>query len=127
MLAHNTTAPRPYYAACELRMWSADKKMDRKARGSHATGVERGDRKLTKPLPPTSRGVGVVEPRSTARGEARPAFAHDTSTPSPHCVARVLCGRLVLAPRRESAWAARHGIQTQCRQHKKSLEGQDDW
>ena len=59
-----------------------------------------------------SRGVGAVKPRPTVRRGARPAFAHDTSTPSPHCVARVLCGRLVLAPRSESAWATSHGIQT---------------
>jgi len=47
-------------------------------------------------------------------GEERPALGHNTTTPSPHCVARVLRGRSVGTPHGvESARATNHGIRAQ--------------
>ena len=73
----------------------------REARGPRAAKCVRGDHDLSKPVPPTCRGVGAVEPRPATRGRARPALAHNTTTPSPHCAARVLHGRSVETPQGE--------------------------
>ena len=46
---------------------------------------KRPDHNISRPVPPTCRGVGVVELRPMARGGARLALGHITNTPSPHC------------------------------------------
>ena len=90
--------PQHNHAKCALRgacsvggdRYSAGQK----ARGPRATRFERGDYNLLKFARPTCLGVGAFEPRPTAWGGTRPALAHNTTTPSPHCAARVLRGRL---------------------------------
>ena len=54
----------------------------RSARGPCGTGFESFDHVVLKSQPPTCRVVGEVEPRRTAWGEARPALAAKTTTPS---------------------------------------------
>ena len=83
----------------------------RSARGSRATGVKRGDYDVSKPQPPTWRGVGEEEPRPTAWGGARRALAAKTTTPSPPARACSVGGRPVLHGAKR-ARAARHGSQT---------------
>ena len=60
-------------------------------------------------LPPTWRGVGAEEPRPTARGGVRPAFAAKTTTPSPPVRACSVGGRPVFYGVRRTR-AARHGV-----------------
>ena len=52
----------------------------RKARGPHVTVFERNTYGLPKPVPPTYRGAGAVELRSTGYGGARPALFQSTTT-----------------------------------------------
>ena len=70
----------------------------REARGSRVEGFEYGGHDLPKPVPPTRRGVGAVEPGPTARGGARHALAHNTTTPSLHWTEHILRGRSAEAP-----------------------------
>ena len=65
----------------------------RSARGPRATGVERCGHDVSKPQPPTWRGVGEEEPRPTAWGGARRALAAKTTTPSPPARACSVGGR----------------------------------
>ena len=68
----------------------------KRMRAAHFTGLERGGHGLLKPVPSACRDVGAVEPWPTAWGGTHLALAHTTTTPtSPHCAARVLCGRSV--------------------------------
>ena len=99
-VGHNTTTPSPHCAVRMLRGMSADTPRDESARAAR-TGFERGDNALPKPVPPTCRGVGAVEPRPTAWGGARPALAHNTTTPSPRTARRVLHGRSADTPQGE--------------------------
>ena len=98
MFGHNTTTPRRQDRT--LAPWAVGRySMRRNAHKPRATEFGRGDYELSRAVPPTGRGVCAVEPRLKAWGEARPALGHDTTTPSPHCVVRVLCGRPADAPR----------------------------
>ena len=81
----------------------------RSARGPRATGFESYGHDVSKPQPPTWRGVGEEEPRPTAWGGARPALAAKTTTPSPPARACSVGGRPVLHGAKR-ARAARHGI-----------------
>ena len=83
----------------------------RSARGPRATGVKRGGHDVSKPQPPTWRGVGEEEPRPTAWGGARRALAAKTTTPSPPARACSVGGRPVLHGAKR-ARVARHGNQT---------------
>ena len=83
----------------------------RSARGSRATEVRRGGHGVSKPQPPTCRGVGEEEPRPTAWGGARPALAAKTTTPSPPARKGSVGGRPVLHGAKR-ARAARHGSRT---------------
>ena len=80
----------------------------RSARGPRATGVERCGYDVSKPQPPTWRGVGEEEPQPTAWGGARRALAAKTTTPSPPARACSVGGRPVLHGAKR-ARAARHG------------------
>ena len=82
-----TTQPRQVCTALrELRWQSADTLWGIKRAGH--TELECADHDIPKPVPPTCRGVGVVDSRPMARGRVRLALAHNTTTPSPNCVAR---------------------------------------
>ena len=82
-----TTQPRQVRTARrELRRQSADTPWDVKRAGH--TELERAGHDIPKPVPPTCRGVAVVDSRPMARGGARVALVHNTTTPSPHCAAR---------------------------------------
>ena len=79
-------------------------------------GIRRRWYGLSKPVPLTYHGVDAVEPRPTARGRARPALAHNTTTPSPHCathapweVDRYCTGRIARAPRATGLEGGRRG------------------
>ena len=82
----------------------------RSARGPRATGVKRRYHDVSKPQPPTWRGVGEEEPRPTAWGGARRALAAKTTTPSPPARACSVGGWPVLHGAKR-ARAARHGSQ----------------
>ena len=69
--------------------------MRRKGRGPRATGSERGGLYLLTRVRSTCHGDDALEPWPTALGEACPKIGHNTTMPSPHCAARVLCGRPV--------------------------------
>ena len=68
------------------------------ARAPHATGLNRDGYEGSKPQPPTGRGVGAKEPRSTARGGARRELDAQTTAPSAQRAERVLCGRAAGSP-----------------------------
>ena len=113
-LAHNTTTPGLHCAA--HTPWAVGRYSTRRnARGPRATEFERGDHELSVSVPPTCRDVGAVEPWPTVWRGVRPALAYNTTTPSPHCAARVVRGRSTGRPiihGAKSAQAARHGIRT---------------
>ena len=98
-LAAKTTTPSPPARACSVG--GRPVSTGRSARGPRGTGFERFGYEVSKPQPPTWRGVGEEEPRPTAWGGARPALAAKTTTPSPPA-ARVLRGRLAGSPRGEA-------------------------
>ena len=79
------------------------------ARGEHGAGFGSYSHEYSKPQPPTWRGVGEEEPRPTLWGEARPALAAKTTTPSPPASACSVGGRPVLHGAKR-AGGARHGI-----------------
>ena len=95
----------------------------RRVRGPGAMGPVRGVHEVSKPVPPTSRGVGALEPWPMAWGRAHPALAHNTTTPSAHCAERAPWWSTGSA-RRKSAQVACHGtrkrwlknVRSQCRQ-----------
>ena len=60
----------------------------RSARGPRATELERFGYFVSKPQPPTWRGVGEEEPFPKAWGRARPALAAKITTPSPQRAVR---------------------------------------
>ena len=87
-LAHDTTTPSPHCAA--RAPWAFGRYSTRRyACEPRATGLEREGYGGSKLVPPTYRGVGAMEPRLTAWRGARPALAHSSTTPTPHCAARV--------------------------------------
>ena len=60
----------------------------RRVHGPGTTRARRGVYEVSKPLLPTSCGVGAVEPQPMAWGRAHLALAHNTTTPSAHCAER---------------------------------------
>ena len=75
MLAHSTTTPNPHFAA--RAPWAVGRySTGQKARRPHAIGLERGSRDLSKPVPPTCRGVGAVDLRSMVWGDIGPQHNH---------------------------------------------------
>ena len=66
---------------------------ERSALKPRGTGFGCSDYDLYIPLPPIWRGVGVVEPRPTARDGARPVLAVKTTTRSPPARACSVGGR----------------------------------
>ena len=81
----------------------------RSARGPRGPGVGSYGRGVSKPQPPTWRGVGEEEPRPTAWGGARPALAAKTTTPSPPARTCSVGGLLVIHGANR-AGGTRHGI-----------------
>ena len=81
-------------------------------RGSRGSAFERGGHNRSKTESPTCRGVGAIEPWPTTWRGACSELGHNTTTPSPNCVARVLRGRSANTARGESARAGRHDFQT---------------
>ena len=79
-----------------------------------AMGFKRGEKELSRTVPPTSRGVDAVEPRPAAWKGARPALTHNANTPiakSALLGTRSVGGRPILHEAK-SARDARHGIRT---------------
>ena len=81
-------------------------------RGPRGSAFERGGHNRSKTESPTCRGVGAIEPWPTTWRGACSELGHNTTTPSPNCVARVLRGRSANTARGESARAGRHDFQT---------------
>ena len=89
--------------------WAAGRfSTGRSARGLCATGAESFGCVVSKPQPPTWRGVAEEEPQPTAWDETRPALAAKTTTPSPPARACSVGGRPVLHEAKR-ARAVRHG------------------
>ena len=95
----------------------------RSARGPRATEFKPFGYDLSKPQPPTWRGVVEEEPRATVCGGARPALATQTTTPSPP--ARTCSvGRSAGSPRGEAnAGRAPRNSKTRLRRFKAAANG----
>ena len=102
---HITTTSNSLCAAHVLRGSvargrSADTPQGKKRTDNATREQKHGNHYFSKPVPPTCRGISAVEPRPTAWEGARPVLNHVTTTPSPHCTARVLRERSANTPRR---------------------------
>ena len=94
-LAAKTTTPSPRRAVC--RPWAVGWfSTGRRARGPRTTELESVGYGVSKPQPPTRRGVGEEKLRPTTRGGARRELPAQTTTPSPPARTCTVGGRLVL-------------------------------
>ena len=80
-LAVKTTTPNPPARACSVG--SRPVLHGAKRTRARGTGIRRCGYEASNPLTPTWRSVDAEEPRPTAWGGARSAFAAKTTTPSP--------------------------------------------